>query len=146
MKFYRSLSFLILLFNIYLQVSLSQSVTNPDISVIPRFKISSDDGSKLSEKREFSRPDFNLEELELALQAYLNPFARADIILTKAGLDNEPIEVEEAYATILRGLPLDLNLRLGKYKAEFGKLNITHPHAWPFITNPLSIERFLGDF
>jgi hypothetical protein len=124
---------------------LTQSVTNPDISVIPRFKISTDDGSKLPDKREFSQPDFSMEEFEIALQAYLNPYAKADIFLTKAGTGNEPIEIEEAYATILNGLPLDLNVKFGKYKAEFGKLNMTHPHALPFITTPLSYERFMGD-
>jgi hypothetical protein len=44
----------------------------------------------------------------------------------------------------VRGLPLDLNIRFGKYRAEFGKLNVVHPHAWPFVTQPLSLERFLG--
>jgi hypothetical protein len=124
-----------------------QTTTNPDISVIPRFRILTDDGGKLSEgKREFSQPDLQFEELELAIQAYLNPFARGDIMLTVPGpdIENAKLGIEEAYATVLRGLPLDLNLRLGKYRAEFGKLNTVHPHAWPFATMPLVEERFLG--
>jgi hypothetical protein len=60
-------------------------------------------------------------------------------------VENAKLGIEEVYATILRGLPLDLNLRFGKYRAGFGKLNTTHPHAWPFITQPLSQERFLGE-
>ena len=126
----------------------AQTSINPDISVIPRFLIHSDDGQKLGEgKREFSRPDFSFQELELALQAYLNPFAKADVILTLPGpdIENGKLGIEEVYATVLRGLPLDINLRVGKYRAEFGKLNMTHPHAWPFITAPLVEERFLGE-
>jgi hypothetical protein len=125
-----------------------QTTVNPDISVIPRFRIDTNDGEKLAQgKREFSRPDFQFEELEMAIQAYLNPFARGDVILTLPGPDIEAgkLGIEELYATVLRGLPLDLNIRLGKYRAEFGKLNMMHPHAWSFITQPLSQERFLGE-
>jgi len=124
----------------------AQTTINPDISVIPRFRLDTNDGERLPEKREFSRPVFNLEEFEIALQAYLNPYARADIFLIKAGFGDEPIEIEEVYATFLRGLPLDLNVRIGKYLVEFGKLNMLHPHAWPFITQPLHLQKFLGEF
>jgi hypothetical protein len=126
----------------------AQTTVNPDISVIPRFLISTDDGARLAEGvREFSRPDFTFQELELAVQAYLNPYAKGDIVLTVPGPDLETAKlgVEEVYATILRGLPGDLNIRIGKYRAEFGKLNMMHPHAWPFISQPLSAERFLGE-
>ncbi|MBI3787455.1 MAG: hypothetical protein HY276_04270, partial [Ignavibacteriales bacterium] len=39
----------------------------------------------------------------------------------------------------------DINIRIGKYLAEYGKLNSLHPHAWPFLTKPLSLQRFLGE-
>jgi hypothetical protein len=125
----------------------TQSI-NPDISVIPRFSLHTNDGERLSEGiREFSRPDFAFEELEIALQAYLNPYAKADVILTLPGPDVEAgkLGIEELYATVLRGLPLDLNVRFGKYRVDYGKLNMMHPHAWPFVTQPLSQARFLGE-
>ena len=128
----------------YLQVASGQSSINPDISVIPRFRIETNDGAQLPAKREFGQPEFTMEEFEIALQAYLNPYARADIFLSKAGTGSEPLEIEEGYATFVRGLPFDLNLRVGKYLAEFGRLNPLHPHALPFLTTPLSLERFLG--
>ncbi len=127
---------------------LAQTTVNPDISIIPRFRVESNDGEKLDQgKREFSRPDLQFEELELAIQSYLNPYARGDVILTIPGpdLENSKLGIEEVYASVLRGLPLDLNLRIGKYRAEFGKLNMVHPHAWPFITQPLSQLRFFGE-
>ena len=126
----------------------AQSSINPEISVIPRFLLSTDDGGTLSEgKREFSRPEFIFEELEVVFSGYLNPYARADVVLALAGPDVEAasLGLEEAYLTVLRGLPLDLNLRVGKYRAEFGKMNMMHPHQWPFVTQPLSQERFLGE-
>jgi hypothetical protein len=126
----------------------AQTSLNPDISVIPRFLVLTDDGAKLSEgKREFSKPDLQFQELELGLQAYLNPYARGDVFLSLQGPDVESarLGLEEAYVTVLRGLPLDLNLRIGKYRAEFGKLNMQHPHAWPFISQPLVQQRFLGE-
>lgn len=128
-----------------LQYSFAQTTLNPDISVIPRFRVETNDGENLPTERKFSRPQFTLEEFELAIQAYLNPYARADIFLAKGGAGEEPIEIEEAFATFLRGLPGDINIRIGKYLAEYGKLNSLHPHAWPFLTKPLSLERFLGE-
>ncbi len=120
-----------------------QASVNPDISVIPRFLIQSHDRGE----RVFSQPDFTFQELEVAIQSYLNPFAKADVVLTLPGPDIEAgkLGIEELYATVLRGLPLDLNLKFGKYRAEFGKLNQVHPHAWPFISQPLSQARFLGE-
>ncbi|MEK6651016.1 MAG: hypothetical protein AABY75_08565, partial [Bacteroidota bacterium] len=123
----------------------AQTSLNPDISVIPRFRVESSDGGSLPADRVFSRPQFTLEELEIAIQGYLNPFARADIFLAKPGAGDEPLEIEEAYATVLRGLPYDINLRMGKYLVEFGKINTVHPHAWSFVSRPASIERFLGE-
>jgi hypothetical protein len=126
----------------------AQSTTNPDISILPRFYFRTDDAGRLAEGiREFSRPDFAFEELEAVVQAYLNPFAKGDVVFTLPGpdLENSSLGIEEVYATVLRGLPLDMNLRFGKYRVDFGKLNMIHPHAWPFVTQPLSQERFLGE-
>ena len=125
----------------------SQSI-NPDISVIPRFLLRTNDGEKLADgKRAFSRPDLSFQELEIALQAYVNPYAKASVVLTLPGPDIEAgkLGLEEGYVTVLRGLPLDLNLRFGKYRVDYGKLNLIHPHAWPFVSQPLSQERFLGE-
>ena len=126
----------------------SQTSANPELSLIPRFLIQTNDGEQLAEgRREFSKPDYAFEELEIAIQSYLNPFAKGDVVLTLPGPDVEAskLGLEEVYATIVRGLPLDLNLRFGKYRAEYGKINLVHPHAWPFVTQPLSQERFLGE-
>jgi hypothetical protein len=128
--------------------SLAQTNVNPDISVIPRFIIQTNDGENLAAgERKFSRLDYQFEELELIFQSYLNPYAKADVILTLPGPDLEASQLgaEEIFATVVRGLPLGLNLRFGKYRVDYGKINLVHPHAWPFVTQPLSQERFLGE-
>ena len=126
---------------------IAQTTINPDISVIPRFLVETNDGAKLPGKREFSQPDFSFQELEIAIQSYLNPYAKADVVMTLPGPDIEAgkLGLEELYATVMRGLPLDLNLRFGKYRVDYGKLNMQHPHAWSFITQPASHARFLGE-
>jgi hypothetical protein len=125
----------------------AQTSLNPDLSIIPRFLMETNDGERLPARRVFSQPDFSFQELEIVASAYLNPFSRADVVLTLPGPDVEAgkLGLEELYATVFRGLPLDLNLRFGKYRVEFGKLNTVHPHAWPFVTQPLMQARFLGE-
>ncbi|MBI4534713.1 MAG: hypothetical protein HY708_00450 [Ignavibacteriae bacterium] len=141
-------SWVVLVLGVLCQISIAQTTLNPDISVIPRFVMETNDGEELAAgRRRFSRPDFAFQELEMAISSYLNPFARADVVLTLPGPDigAGKLGLEELYATVVRGLPLDLNIRFGKYRVEYGKLNIVHPHAWPFVTQPGSQERFFGD-
>ena len=126
----------------------AQTSSNPEISVIPRLLIFTDDGATLDQgKRTFSRPEFQFQEIEAVFAGYLNPYARADVVMALSGPDIEAasLGLEEAYLTVLRGLPLDLNVRAGKYRAEFGKLNMMHPHQWPFITQPVVQARFFGE-
>ncbi|MCX8059996.1 MAG: hypothetical protein N3C13_02230 [Aquificaceae bacterium] len=44
-----------------------------------------------------------------------------------------------------RGLLGGLQLKLGKFRSSFGRLNAQHPHAWDFATQPLPNKVFLGD-
>ena len=112
--------------------------SNPDISVIGdvRAFVTGD----ASDPREGDL-QLDLTGAEVALQGYLNPFARADVYV---GYHDDEFELEEAYATILRGLPGGLQLRAGKYRVDFGKLNLLHPHAYSFLDTPLVHQEFLG--
>jgi len=100
------------------QRTASQSL-NPDISAIgdlffdlsptrPRF---TEDGTR-----------FALAEVELGIQAFVDPFFRADFFL---GLHGGEIEVEEGYVTAL-ALPGELQAKLGRFHLPFGKINLTH--------------------
>jgi len=80
------------------------------------------------------------QELELALQAVVDPFARADVYLA---FGSEGAGVEEAYVTTL-GLPGGLQLRAGTLYAPFGRQNQQHPHVWDFVDGPLAAGRLVA--
>ncbi len=90
----------------------------------------------LNEKR-----GFNLNYGELYLYAPVDPYFDlfATIPFSEGGS-----ELEEAYA-VTRGLPLGLQLKVGKFRSSFGRLNAQHPHAWDFANQPLVYKVFLGD-
>ncbi|HBZ01285.1 MAG TPA: hypothetical protein DEO84_08215, partial [candidate division Zixibacteria bacterium] len=119
----------------------SQTTVNPDISFIgdtrfhTHWQATPDFG--------INQPQFSFEELELAASSYLNPYARADLVLSVSG--SGEADIEEAYATLLRGLPWNLQIKAGKYLVDFGKLNTQHAHAWSWIERPLMFQQFFGE-
>ncbi len=138
----------LLVFLVPFHIMNGQTTLNPDISILPRFLAQTNDAEPGNDgSQKFSQVDFSFDELEIVAGSYLNPYARADVVVAISGpdLENPELSLEEAYATIMRGLPLDLNIKFGKYRIEFGKLNTVHPHAWSFVTQPLSQQRFLGE-
>jgi hypothetical protein len=87
------------------------------------------------------RPDFQFEELELGVQAVVDPYVRADIFVA---FTPEGAEVEEAFVTTL-GLPGGFQVRAGKVLAPFGRLNQQHPDVWEFVDAPLAHGRLLAE-
>jgi hypothetical protein len=119
----------------------AQTTINPDISAIGDIRMfMHSDSLRPTESNEFNLQTPNLE---LMVSGYLNPYSRADAVLAWEGDENASIE--ELYATVMRGLPLDMNLRAGKYRLEFGRLNTVHPHAYSFVNVPLPHEQFFGE-
>jgi hypothetical protein len=118
----------------------AQTTLNPDISLVGDVRLFSHNDSLRPEEKE----EFNLQspEMEIMVSGYLNPYARADAVV--AWHEGTNAEVEEIYATILRGLPFGMNLRAGEYLLEFGRLNPVHPHAYSFMYRPLPHTEFLG--
>lgn len=101
-------------------------VVNPNISVIGQPYVRwHDDTTDPSH----DRATLNLGEVEGVFDAYLNPYASGTFVLT---FDEHGAGVEEGYFQLLRGLPLGLALKGGKYRVPFGKINPFHPHAYPF--------------
>lgn len=101
-----SLNFIFIFF-LFLTTAHAQT-KNPNISVISDFRIFVHDDKILADEK--NKLNLNLEEIELAIQGYLNPYARADIFFAKHGIEGS-VEIEEASATFLRGLPLGLNIK-----------------------------------
>ena len=117
----------------------SQSNVNPNVSTIGTFNTFT---NFIKGSNEYGKLNFETPELELFVDGYLNPYSRATINIA---FEEGQFGVEEIYAEILRGLPLDMQIKAGKYLVGFGKLNTVHPHAWPFLNRPLAHQVFFGE-
>ena len=120
---------------ILLPVSLF-GAANPDISAIGDFRLFTgnyQDTEGIDTDRN-GNANFQINSLELALNGNLNPYTRGDFYIANHG---EGFEIEEGYITFLRGLPLKLQIRAGKYLVDFGRLNRVHPHAYSFLDRPI---------
>jgi hypothetical protein len=110
----------------------------PDISAIGEFI---GDFTKGGSTQESGRR-FDIREVELAIQAAVDPYFRADVILGLSDL--EGIAIEESYLTAV-ALPFGLQARLGRFHMSFGKQNTTHrAELQAAVEYPYVIQRFLG--
>ena len=115
--------------------SASASIANPAMSVIGWFQAVGGNDATLPGEA------FALPEAEMAFQAAVDPFSRADFFLSAGP---EGLDVEEGYLTWL-ALPGGGQAKIGKFRADFGKFNRTHPPETPFADRPLAAEAFLGE-
>ena len=112
----------------------SGKVFNPDMSVNGNFV---GIGGKNPNS---DQPAFNLSEVEMAFQAVVDPYARADFFLSAGP---EGLDVEEGYVTF-NTLPGGLLFKGGKMRAQFGKVNTLHTHALPYVDRPLVTQNLVG--
>jgi len=107
---------------------------NPDISLIGDFigAVGHNDVAPI--------PSLQLHESELGVQAIIDPYARADVFFS---FGEEGVNVEEGYVTFT-SLPAGLLLKVGKMRADFGKINTIHNHALPYIDRPLATNNLVG--
>ncbi|MFZ1683285.1 MAG: hypothetical protein WAU88_04050 [Candidatus Zixiibacteriota bacterium] len=119
------------------------ALVQPDISAIGDFRAFTGNWKNLDSTKTPRNGTFNMsfQELELAIAGYLNPFAKAWVTVSSPG---DGFEIEEAYGTIFKGLPLKSELRAGQFLVDFGKLNSNHVHAFPFVDRPLAERVLLG--
>jgi hypothetical protein len=119
----------------------ASKVFNPDTSVIGNFLGKVGQPNPYEFGPDDIRRPMNLDEAEVAFQAFIDPYAKGNFFLsiTKGGID-----VEEGYAQFVT-LPFDLTAKAGKFKALFGKDNTWHAHVRPWIDQPLVIHNFFGD-
>lgn len=87
------------------------------------------------------RTRFLIREIELALQAAVDPYFRGDVFLGFSDL--EGVHIEQAFMTTT-AVPA-VELRLGRVLMPIGKLNTTHRHDLHTVEHPWVIQRFLGE-
>jgi hypothetical protein len=117
----------------------SQQKLNPNISLGGDFfaGYSSSKADFVNEPSDVSYGNnrFELREVELSLQAPLDPFTRGKTFIS---ISKEEIAIEEAYMEWLN-LPLNVNLKAGIFYAEYGPLNRHHDHALPQFDRPRAL-------
>jgi hypothetical protein len=123
---------------------------NPDISAI----IDADFGYQRRPVSFLSGDDPNLnavpgrpavgpqvQEVELAFTAIVDPYFKGEVYLTIPNLNG--LEIEEAFATTT-SLPWNLQVRAGSFRSIFGRQNGQHLHVQDFTFRPLINAAFLG--
>lgn len=109
-------------------------VFNPDISVIGDFLGAAGNGSTRP------TPSLEMHESELGLQAIIDPYARADFFIT---FGEQGVSLEEGYLTFT-SLPGAFQLKVGKMRSSFGKVNLMHNHILPWTDRPLVTQNLVG--
>lgn len=84
---------------------------------------------------------FSLREVEIHFSADVDPYFTSFVT---ASFEPDETEIEEA---VLRDtfLPGGLQLQLGKFYSNIGRMNVQHPHDWDFVDRPLMNELIFGD-
>jgi len=108
----------------------------PDISVVG--DLLGDFSPKGSTQEDRTR--FGIREIELALQAAVDPYFRGDVFLGFS--DAEGVHIEQAFLTTT-ALPA-VEARLGRFLMPVGKTNTTHRHDLHTIEYPWVVQRFFG--
>ncbi|MEW6050867.1 MAG: hypothetical protein AB1644_07380 [Candidatus Zixiibacteriota bacterium] len=128
---------------VLLSAGVSLALVQPDISAIGDFRAFTGNWTDSLGSKSPRNGNLNMkfDELEVVIAGYLNPYAKGWITVSSPG---DGFEIEEAYATVFQGLPLKSEFRAGQWLIDFGKLNISHTHAYPFIDRPLVHRVFLG--
>jgi hypothetical protein len=76
-----------------------------------------------------TQPPLQLSEAEMAFQAVVDPYARADFFFSAGP---EGFAVEEGFITF-NTLPGKFLVKVGQMRASFGKVNTLHTHAMPTV-------------
>jgi hypothetical protein len=109
----------------------------PDISAVGDFV--ADLSPKGSTQEDGTR--VGVREVELAVQAAVDPYFRGDVFLGIS--DEEGIAIEQAFLTTT-SLPQELELKIGRFLMPLGKQNTTHRHDLHTVEYPYVIQRFFG--
>lgn len=127
---------------------------NPNIGVVGAFYTTGTESGATAKTM-----DTGLSEAEISLQAVVDPYSRADFFVAFRREAEDPFvgpdsgigasseyeaELEEAYVTFL-SLPFGWQIKAGKFRSNFGKINQTHPHALNFLDLPRMYVNYFGE-
>ncbi len=107
---------------------------NPDVAVIGDFTGAAGNPANRP------TPALEMHETEVSFQEVIDPYARADFFLT---FGRTGVDLEEGYITFT-ALPAGLQLRAGKMRAAFGRVNTMHNHILPWVDRPLVSQNLVA--
>jgi hypothetical protein len=107
---------------------------NPDISAIGDFIGAAGNGANRK------IPSLEMHESELGFQEVIDPYARADFFIS---FSEHGVDLEEGFLTFT-SLPAGLQVKVGKMRAAFGKVNTLHNHVLPWTDRPLVNQNLVG--
>jgi hypothetical protein len=83
---------------------------------------------------------FTLQQAELSFTGAVDPYftGEAHVVASTDG-----VELEEAFITT-SSLPWGLQLEMGYFLTEFGRINPQHPHQWDWLDQPVINTRMFG--
>jgi len=112
----------------------ASKVLNPDIAVIGDFLGATGNSAG------HPTPALEMHESEVAFQAILDPYARADFFIS---FSETGVNLEEGFITF-PALPGGFQMRVGKMRGAFGKVNTLHNHVLPWTDRPLVTNNLVG--
>ena len=118
----------------------ASKVFNPDMAVIGDFLGAAGKGTIDPANKVSPMPALEMHESEVAFQAVVDPYARADFFIS---FGEEGVNLEEGFITLTE-LPGGLLTKVGKMRAAFGKVNSLHNHVLPWADRPLVINNLVG--
>jgi hypothetical protein len=105
--------------------------------------------SKGSDETGGDRPggfDVWQRSIELNVAASVDPFAKGYAVINgsaDSATGEATLGVEEA-ALQTTSLPGNLELKVGRFFGEFGRLAYIHDHELPFVNRPLALDEYIG--
>jgi len=86
------------------------------------------------------RGNFEFRSGEIGISASVDPFVRGYAIINGTP---DGVEVEEA-AIVTTSLPYNLQVKGGRFFADFGRLSKFHDHDLPFVNRPIVLDQYVG--
>jgi len=112
-------------------------------SIKPAVSLTGDFVANLSEDHHLSTEEdrFDLRGVDITFTGEIDDVARAVFNLS---YHDDDVSLEEGYLDVYDVLPFGIDIRLGRFRTDFGLLNTVHPHALPQVDYPAIYRGYLG--
>ena len=112
-------------------------------SIKPRISATGDFVANLGDDKhmEYERDRFDLRGVDIDFTGEIDDVARAYFNIS---YHDDDLSLEEGYLDVWDVLPFKTDVRLGRFRVNFGLLNTIHPHALTQVDYPAIYRVFLG--